>query len=273
MTVNNVLEMNSLKGVCNFSLIEKDVRRLLDIDKYISDIGESMQNSENIYSFVLDNDEFFFNWMYSDDDSLANDADLKRAVIEVLTKNDVCTDVCSDNAINISYGEFEGCVSDKDGYVKARRAILNLARNVSEYYDFMSSCFINCEFSEDILSEMKKIQSFSSCQKAITQNLSVLNDEAMDLYKSNKNDLSKAVKELSAKLLECSLDPNHRKKLVFRFKYEDEDKIEREKYITCEPHLKLIRKDSDLRIYFNWCDEDVGKGEKVLIGRIGSHPY
>ena len=25
--------------------------------------------------------------------------------------------------------------------------------------------------------------------------------------------------------------------------------------------------------YFQWKEEDVGKGEKVLVGRIGRHPY
>ena len=47
----------------------------------------------------------------------------------------------------------------------------------------------------------------------------------------------------------------------------------REKMVVCSPHLKLIRGGSNLRIYFEWCDKDVGNGEKVLIGRIGRHPY
>ena len=41
----------------------------------------------------------------------------------------------------------------------------------------------------------------------------------------------------------------------------------------CEPHLKLINKGFNLRIYFQWKDEEVGRGEKVLVGRIGGHPY
>lgn len=43
--------------------------------------------------------------------------------------------------------------------------------------------------------------------------------------------------------------------------------------IECSPHLKLIRKDSNLRIYFYWKDDRIGNGKKVLIGRIGRHPY
>ena len=49
--------------------------------------------------------------------------------------------------------------------------------------------------------------------------------------------------------------------------------MEREKEVLCEPHLKLIRRDSDLRIYFWWCDDKIGEGQKVLVGHIGRHPY
>ena len=62
-------------------------------------------------------------------------------------------------------------------------------------------------------------------------------------------------------------------KLVFEFRYEDEKNQVKYKEIACEPHLKLIRRDSNLRIYFYWADKDVGNDEKVLVGRIGSHPY
>lgn len=43
--------------------------------------------------------------------------------------------------------------------------------------------------------------------------------------------------------------------------------------VVCHPHFKLIRDDSDLRIYFQWKDSRVGNNEKVLIGRIGRHPW
>lgn len=64
--------------------------------------------------------------------------------------------------------------------------------------------------------------------------------------------------------------------LYFPFTYEEvfEGKtVAREKDIMCEPHLKLINKGFNLRIYFQWKDEEVGRREKVLVGRIGGHPY
>ena len=91
-----------------------------------------------------------------------------------------------------------------------------------------------------------------------------------------RNNLKEAERILTSMLLECSDDPNHREHLWFPFTYVemlDGETVKREKAVLCEPHLKLIRRDSDLRIYFWWCDDKVGKGEKVLVGHIGRHPY
>lgn len=82
--------------------------------------------------------------------------------------------------------------------------------------------------------------------------------------------------QLSSMLLACSGDAAHRDKLFFPFTYYERlngQEVASEVSIRCEPHLKLIRKDSDLRIYFWWTDEKIGDGEKVLVGRIGRHPY
>lgn len=114
----------------------------------------------------------------------------------------------------------------------------------------MHSCFIDSYFADDILSEMKHIKDFAVHAKEITDNLA----EAVDI--------------LSSKLLECSMDPKHREALWFSFTYEDVHTD-----IKCEPHTKLIRRDSDLRIYCYWKDERIADGSKVLIGRIGRHPW
>ena len=123
---------------------------------------------------------------------------------------------------------------------------------------------------------MKYIKDFPAHAREITKNLAVLNDYAISLYYKYHNDLKEAMRILSSMLLECSGDPKHRESLFFPFTYyENLNGINtaQEKKILCEPHLKLIRRDSDLRIYFQWCDDQVGKGEKVLVGRIGRHPY
>lgn len=108
----------------------------------------------------------------------------------------------------------------------------------------MHSCFIDSYFADNILSEMKHIKDFVVHAKEITDNLAVLNDEAIELYCEYQNNLAEAIDILSSKLLECSMDPKHREALWFSFTYEDVHTD-----IKCEPHTKLIRRDSDLRIY------------------------
>lgn len=74
----------------------------------------------------------------------------------------------------------------------------------------------------------------------------------------------------------CAPDANHRSELRFEFSFEQENDgkmQEKKKWVECQPHFKLIRDDSDLRVYFQWKDDEVGNGEKVLIGRVGRHPW
>lgn len=123
---------------------------------------------------------------------------------------------------------------------------------------------------------MRKIPDFGLHTEEIVNNLALLNDEAIAIYEKHKKNAKEAMKELASKAKDCSGDPKHKELLKFPFPYEVKEKGESCTYIveiSCSPHLKLIRKDSNLRIYFYWYDERIGDGEKVLIGRIGGHPY
>ena len=64
---------------------------------------------------------------------------------------------------------------------------------------------------------MKHIKDFTVHAKEITDNLAVLNDEAIELYCEYQNNLAEAIDILSSKLLECSMDPKHREALWFSF--------------------------------------------------------
>lgn len=57
-------------------------------------------------------------------------------------------------------------------------------------------------FSDDMLQEMKYIEDFQDNTGEITKALSVLNDEAIELYLKYKNNLDEAMRELSCKLKE-----------------------------------------------------------------------
>ena len=63
---------------------------------------------------------------------------------------------------------------------------------------------------------------------------------------------------------------------MYKFSYDEKigEEIEkRKKKVVCHPHFQLIRDDSNLRVYFQWKDDKVGNSKKVLIGRIGRHPW
>lgn len=124
---------------------------------------------------------------------------------------------------------------------------------------------------------MKHIVHFADRTEEITKALGILNDYAVELYQQYSDHLEEAMRILSVRLQrECAPDPKHAEDLIFSFTYSEQtegETIARTKDIECSPHLKLIHSGSDLRIYFYWCDAEISKGNKVLVGRIGRHPY
>ncbi len=281
MDVSNIFEEKSLRWTQerpHFLERRDELYDFLEIYDYCKEINEQIRFSEDVYYEEIEDGVIFCEWLY--DAGTSEGEEERRFFQEILSKS--CSSVQNDReeegkqAILVSLGVYPGCVATRKEYVEARRKILSEIQNVREYEAFMHSCFINSVFADNILQEMKNIKDFSLRAEEITKNLAVLNDEAIELYKLYSNDLKKAMQILTAKLLECSDDPKHRRYLIFPFTYSElarGDNSAKTKKILCEPHLKLIRQDSDLRIYFSWSDPEVGEGEKVLIGRIGRHPY
>lgn len=256
---------------------KEELENLSKVVSYCNKIREDIFASESVFYCEVIKGLKLCDALYAPGGNLVND-DVRRLLLEMIDKGiktmyDEIPD--ADNEIQISLGRYNEAAYDMVSYVEKRRRILKKIKNAIEYSDFMVSCFPNSVFSKTATGEMRYISDFSDNTEEITNALSVLDDKAVSLYKKYTNDLKVAMKELTALIAECSNDPNHRKKLSIEFIYEDliDDRVvKKTKSIRCEPHLKLIRRDSDLRIYFYWADKDVGKGEKVLIGRIGRHP-
>ena len=176
----------------------------------------------------------------------------------------------NENVIYCSCGKYQSSASNLQEYAFARQGYLEKIKKHEEYNDFMRTCFPNTIFSNDCEKELGKIQHFSKHVKEITKMLSVLDENAIEIYKKWQPDTSSAMAEIQALAgRECSNDPKHKETLIFEFECDDKGI----KSIECQPHLKLIRRDSDLRIYFYWRDSKVGNGEKVLVGRIGRHTW
>ena len=261
-----------------------EIGDLMEVIAYCQDdaVKEPLEYRETLWETCVEEGITFTDWLYG---AGAGSDDDRRRMLEALSKKGL---VESDRdwpiyedyklkKINIALGGFPASVSTAKEYVQKRREILSSIKKVMDYEAFMQSCFINSRFAKGILSEMKHISNFSDNTKEITNALGVLNDYAVKLYQQYSNRLEEAMRILSAKLQrECAPDPKHSEELIFTFTYSENiegDKVPRTKDIECSPHLKLLHPGSNLRIYFYWCDDVVEDGKKVLVGRIGRHPY
>ena len=278
MRVSNVLVEESFQ----FTEDKPDMLyRGMEIDSldkvadYCKNIGERIKFSDDLYEVQVQDEVALYEYLYASKGAGSDDD--RRRLLEMLSKKcQYKTDEDGDVEIRVSLGKYQDCASNFQEYIGDRRALLAEMQNVQEYEAFMHSCFPNSHFAKNILREMRYIKDFPRNAKEITENLSVLDDEALELYREHHTNLKEAIDILGVRLKACSPDPAHVSDLLFPFEYEEivnGENVAREKMVVCSPHLKLIRGGSNLRIYFEWCDKDVGNGEKVLIGRIGRHPY
>ena len=268
----------------NFGLRRDEIGNLMEIAAYCRNeaINEPIEYREVLWDIYVQDGVTFADWLYGG--GVGNEED-RRRFMEALTKKEM---VPSDSGlpvresankrnIYIALGEFQSGVSKVKEYVHERRLILSSIRNVTEYEAFMPSCFTDSCFASGILSGMKHIASFPDRTKEITKALGILNDYAIELYQQYSTCLEEARRILSVRLQrECTPDPKHAKDLIFSFTYSEQIEgktVAVTKDIECSPHLKLLHRGSNLRIYFYWCDATIGAGKKVLVGRIGSHPY
>ena len=191
-------------------------------------------------------------------------------LVEMIHKKCMLKAEDGDNRIFCSCGEHSGAASTLREYVHFRQTFLEKIKNHDEFNSFMRTCFPNTTFSNECENELGYIKKFASHAKEITRMLAVLDENAIEVYERCMPDSRKALAEIQALAKrECSNDPDHKDTMNFEFECDDKSV----KSVECQPHLKLIRKDSDLRIYFYWKDANIGSGERVLIGRIGRHTW
>lgn len=281
MQINNMLVSESFQYTTDKTDMLARMNEIMDFAEIVSyclEVEEKViYNDDVLWSVYVEEEINFVDWLYS---GLGKGREEdRRLFLELISKQELISyekSVSNENDIYIALGEYENAVSSKSEYVSERRNILAGIRDVMEYEQFMHSCFLNSHFADNILDEMRYIKNFSDYTEEITKCLSILNDEAIELYEEYHDDLKTAMAILQSKLRKCSPDSKNAKFLKYPFKYYEQidgKNIARIKMIECSPHLKLIREDSNLRIYFSWKDTEIDNGEKVLVGRIGRHPY
>lgn len=257
-------------------------KHLNEVVAYLHDWDEPIYGQDDLYSREILQDMPIYSFYERDEEDSLNDA--KESVIRSLQGMLFDEDgETFDDQIGLQFYTIENPVKKParqaagcGQYLAQRREILAGCITCQEFSSFMKTCFPDIIFAEDIEKGIHGIADFgqSSVRTAIVHDLGVLNDEALSIYEKHYPRFEEMFKELSAKGVDCSPDkPKNRKYLIFSFSYPVDGEENQIKAVFCSPHTKLIRRNSNLRIYFAWNDAEVGAGEKVLVGHIGGHPY
>ena len=274
MEITNRLVEESLSWQYSGSPIsvrQDDLEELTKVALYCYQINEKIQFMETLWNTEIEEECTLIDIVYGCKNAMSKDvSDMLR---ELITKR--CQQMDKDvNSILCSCGKYTDAADNMSEYLSKRQNYLKLCVNHKEFGEFMESCFPNCRFAEGYREELKYIEDFEMSREEIVKCLALLDSRALELYKKHRHNLIEAARILQADMERtCALtDPKHRKNLRFTFSYEEENN-EKRKIIECQPHFKLVRDDSHLRVYFYWQDTKISNGEKVLIGRVGRHPY
>lgn len=268
-------QYNNTEGTRYLGEREDELLKLQEICDYCRGNSEALLcDLDHFYDTEVEPGVSLCDWVFANLGTGTHDA---RSMLLYMIDSIKEYNAAGDGEIPISLGSYEECICTVDGYKEKRREFLAALTDVEEFAEFMESCFVNTVFSDHIVHSMRKIPKFRECTKQIVFNLALLNDHAIEIYERHNFNASKAMKELSVRAIQCTGDPSHKEYLKFPFSYfEDGNDNEQQcmiEEIECSPHMKLIRPDSNLRIYFYWFNDKIGDGEKVLVGHIGAHPY
>lgn len=257
-------------------------KHLNEVVAYLHNLDEPVYVQDGLYSQEILQGTPIYSFYERDEKDPLND-EKQMVILSLQGMFHEGEDEKFDEEIGLQFYTIENPVEEparqaagRGQYLAHRREILAGCITCQEFSSFMKTCFPDIIFAEDIEKGIRGIPDFKqkSVREEIVRNLSVLNDEALDLYREYYPDTGKMCQALGTKVLACSLDtPEHNKHLFFSFSYIDNAENIQIKSVPCSPHTKLKRKDSNLRIYFVWKDAEVGAGEKVLVGHIGGHPY
>lgn len=248
---------------------------LSELSDWCAEINEKIiYIIDELSTIEVEPDVTFWEFIYRED------TDVTYMLRDIVSKNWVAksADDGEKEHIYCSLGKAEEAAGNIKEYVQKRQIFLNKATSAKQYATFMRSCFPNSLFASGYEEEFRNIKDFALHKEQITECLKILDEEAIQIYNQYRCNMSEAYKYLQSRIpnVTCGPDKNHKADEIFKFQYDvikGKQTVVKEKDVMCDPHLKLIRADSDLRIYFWWKDDEIENGTKVLIGRVGRHPW
>lgn len=267
------------------------------LNEFLSICEEIVQfEEENIlYSFDL-YDQYikgveFANWLYTDDKFFADEKKLLRLLIEQSFVDDDSLYKLYRSQINKEFSdrniaamhilaELEDLVPTKisvyeiEDCFKIRRLFLGYERDRINFCSSINRVFPKLYLGENVENTLRHFNPISDHIKELITHLTALNDHALNLFEEySREGEAKVLNMLSSTTgIICSPEGNHQTVetyLKFRFK-DNEGNIQQ---LSCSPHTKLYRADSNYRIYFTWNNNRLPGLPEILIGHIGGHPY
>lgn len=172
-------------------------------------------------------------------------------------------------------GEKEAAIHNKEELLKYYQDSAYELETFSDLFDWKNRCFPDLLFTEDSFGNNHKAfhnasdPDYSDLLSQTLQCLTVLNNER-EVY--HPMEISEALLSMQAALSGISCtgkggnETQKYKKEVLSGKIDSQTKHT----ISCHPHFKLIRKDSDYRIYFSWGNKDIKKNTFIVV-KVGSH--
>ena len=269
--------------ITDFSNLEKKLARISEMCAKISVNSDIILLAPSFYDSDLDGNTLF--------DKLKNDNSTTKFLINFLGK------------INLSYKSFDDIdlsdyhnqlidmgntpnvnvdhvIHSTDELIKYYQKSAYCLMDFPELFDWKRKCFPELLFSEDSFGNNNKgfgtnlpKDVFEKLYKQTVDSLLTLNNQTNELIRL---DVSNRISTLQASLsnIECSGKGSNEdkefKKKVYTIKEVNGEKMRVECEIICTPHFKLIRRDSNFRIYFSW-ENDKIQSQKFIIVKVGSH--
>ena len=175
----------------------------------------------------------------------------------------------------LDLGEEEAAIHSKEELLKYYQDSAYELETFSDLFDWKNRCFPNLLFTEDSFGNNHMAfhnasePEYADLLSQTLQCLTVLNNDRIVYHAM---EISEALPSIQTVLSGISCtgkggnETQKYKKKVLAVKIDSQT----EHTIPCHPHFKLIRGDSDYRIYFSWGNKDI-KENTFIVVKVGSH--
>lgn len=260
----------------NNTLNESILDCLTKLDKiqtFCAEISEDIYYTDKLYEKEFIQGQLLYQWLYESDDENRDEKEFLLRIMQGWSRDEIkpidnSIHVCLYKIVNI---EKVGLAQGKNDWFFVRRTYLAKCETKADFFNGLQSCFPEICFSTTVENDLNTLSHFKNLIPEIVKHLEILNDKGLSLFKEHGERGALDRIRINGGF-ECSIEGDAqrtRQFLTFDFLSDTGDALQ----IKCSPHTKLVRADSDARIYFCWGHQAIGNGKKLLIGRIGTHPY